>query len=314
MIIVFGSINFDFVVSVDHLPLPGETVLGDGYQIVPGGKGGNQACAAARAIAQPAPAVVMIGMVGPDPWADTSTRLLADASVILDRVGTADAATGCAAIMVDQAGENAIAVASGANRYVRADQVPDSLLGPDHWLVLQMEVPHDQNWALVARAQDRGARIILNVAPAAAVPAAVLDAIDVLVVNEIEARQVARALGQDDGTPEMLAAMIGNRHRLVCVVTLGSAGVIAWSDGDMVRVPALPVDVRDTTGAGDCFVGVLAAGLAMEAPLSAALERAACAAGLCCGKAGAQSSFPRAQDIDAAVRTLPSSPARAAAD
>ena len=171
MIVDFGSLNVDLIVKVDHLPAPGETVLCPGYVKVPGGKGGNQACAAARAaIGDPGIAsdrVVMVGAVGDDDFGPMAMSLLAEAGADLTAMARVDRPTACALIWVDSKGENSIVVASGANLGISADQVPAALLGPDTTLLLQMEVPLDQNWAVVERARAAGARIVLNVAPAA---------------------------------------------------------------------------------------------------------------------------------------------------
>ena len=203
MIVVFGSFNVDFVMMVDRLPGPGETVLGRRYFLVQGGKGANQACAAARAGARGR--VAMVGCVGRDDWGEFALDLLREAGVDLSAVGRAAASTGCASIFVDKSGQNAIAAAIGANMEARAAQVPDDWLGPDTWLVLQMEVPYEENWALIARARERGAHVVLNVAPAAAVPAEALSRTEILVVNELEAETIAKILGLAGAEPAVVA-------------------------------------------------------------------------------------------------------------
>jgi ribokinase len=304
MILVFGSINVDFVMRVPRLPRPGETVLGEDYFLVPGGKGANQACAAARAALRDTGAVAMIGRVGADDWADTATHLLIDAKVDTSGIARGDRPTACATIMVDDAGENAIAVASGANLEVTADQVPDHLLGPETWLVLQMEIPPEENWAVMRRARDRGARIMLNVAPAAPVPAEFLDMCDILVVNEIEARMVAGASDLVDDDPAGVARHLSEAHGLTSIVTLGGAGALAIGADIACTLKALDVTPVDTTGAGDAFVGALAAALDAGRDMMAALHWASVAAGLCCTIAGAQSSFARTEQIHARLDDL----------
>ena len=163
MIVVFGSVNLDLIFRLPRIPAPGETILGPATDQEPGGKGANQALAAARDGAR----VVMAGAVGQDALADAALALLLQEGVDLTRLARVPASTGCAAIGVDPAGRNAIMVGSGANLHARADQVEDALLGPGTTLLLQMEVPVEENVALIARARARGVRIVLNLAPAA---------------------------------------------------------------------------------------------------------------------------------------------------
>jgi ribokinase len=179
MIIVFGSINLDLIFNLPNIPQPGETVLGPATRIEPGGKGANQAVAAARDGAH----VLMVGSVGRDALADGALVIMRSAGVNLDRVQAVNASTGCAAISVDPAGNNAIAVGSGANLSTRQSQVEDGLLGPAATLILQMEVPAAENAAMIARARSTGARVVLNLAPAATLPEAGVRAIGVLVVQ-----------------------------------------------------------------------------------------------------------------------------------
>jgi ribokinase len=181
-VLVFGSANADLIFRVPRLPTPGETVLGPGWRAMAGGKGANQAVAAAR---DGAP-VSFAGAVGRDAMAAIATAGLRDAGVDLSLLVESDAPTGCAAICVDPSGRNQIAVASGANLSVRADQVPDGALR-GATLLLQMEVPRAETEALIARARALGARLLLNLAPAAEIAQAALGALDLLIVNEGEA-------------------------------------------------------------------------------------------------------------------------------
>ena len=300
MIIVFGSINVDFVMRAPVLPAPGETVLGGSYFLAQGGKGANQACAAALAGAD----TVLVGSVGDDDWGRFALERLRAAGVALDTVARVRSPTGCASILVDEAAENAIVVASGANLEVSAAQVPAALLGPGAVVVTQMEVPAAETWAVIEHAAAAGARVVLNVAPAAAVPATVLDAVDVLIVNEHEAVTVAGALGLAARGPEALACALADTHELACIVTLGGAGVIGAAPGTALRVGALPVEPVDTTGAGDAFTGVLAAALDAGAPLAAAVHRASVGAALACTRPGAQPSYAAGGEITAAGARL----------
>lgn len=291
MILVFGSLNADVTMPVPALPRPGETVLGGDYKLSAGGKGANQALAARLTGAE----VAMAGAVGQDDFAEIALAPLRAAGVDVGLVRRTARPTGFAAIMVGADGENLIAVASGANRAPLAADVPDRLLGPDTLLLCQMEVPAAENWALLRRARAVGARTILNLAPAAAMPSDALADIDILVANRGE----AAALGAEP-------AQIARRLRQALVVTLGGDGSLAYlRDGGEIAVSALPVEPVDTTGAGDTFVGVLAAALDRGLPLPEALRRASAAAALACLAHGAQSAMPDAVAIDAAVARLP---------
>ena len=298
MIVVFGSFNIDVVMSLERLPGPGETVLGGDYMLVPGGKGANQACAAARAAKGSAATVAMIGKIGADDWGDFALARLSEAGVDLDAVARGRSPTGCALICVDAAGENAISVASGANLETEAAQVPERMLGPGHWLVLQMEVPPEENWRLVERARRRDCKVLLNVAPAASVPEDVLEAVDVLVFNEVEGRMLAECAGLAADDPLDIARRLRDSHGVTAVATLGPAGAAAFAPGESWRVAALPVAPVDTTGAGDAFVGNLVVALEAEATLPEALRRASVAAGICCETRGTQTSFPWADQIE----------------
>ena len=290
MIVVFGSINLDLIFPLPAIPRPGETLMAPGIRIEPGGKGANQAVAAARDGAQ----VVMAGAVGRDALAAGALALLRAGGIDLSRVIEADTATGCAAIFVDPRGANAIGVGSGANLAARAAQVEDALLGPATTLVLQMEVPAAETAALIHRARARGARIILNLAPAAPLEVATLRALDLLTVNETEAAWLGAHLGCGTDATALRAAL-----GVDVVRTLGEDGADVATAQRSYRVAARPVTAVDTTAAGDCFVGVLAAALDRGALLADALTRASTAAALCCTRAGSQSSLPAAGEIDA---------------
>ncbi len=292
MIVVFGSINLDLIFPLAALPGAGETRLAPEARMEPGGKGANQALAAARDGA----VVEFAGAVGRDALAARALALLRAEGVGLARVAETDNVTGCAAIFVDPAGRNAIGVGSGANLAARAEQIEDALLGPATTLVLQMEVPAAENARLICRARTRGARILLNLAPAAELAGDALRAVDILMVNEAEAGWLAARLGC---TPD--AAGLRDMLGTVVVRTLGERGAEAARAGDEIRVPAHPVRAVDTTGAGDCFTGVLAAALDGGAPLDGALRRAAAAAALSCTRAGSQATMPRRAETDAAL-------------
>jgi ribokinase len=290
MIIVFGSINLDLIFPLPHIPAPGETVLGPSVRIEPGGKGANQAVAAA----QDGASVIMAGAVGRDTLAGSALALLREANVDITRVLEADVSTGCAAIAVDPSGANAITVGSGANLAARQSQIEDALLTPETTLVLQMEVSAEETATLIGHARAKGARIILNLAPAAALPEAALRSVDVLVVNETESACLAGHLQCADS-----AAGLRDRLAVTIVRTLGADGLEMATAETVMAIPAHAITPVDTTAAGDCFVGVLAAALDRGATLIAALNRATAAAALCCTRRGSQGSIPSARETDA---------------
>ena len=296
MIVVFGSLNFDFLFTMDHLPSAGETALARRFEGVPGGKGANQAVAAARDGAD----VHMIGCVGRDVFGDRLISSLQDAGVMC-LISRTDDATGCASVFVDGRGENVIAVAPGANLALRAEAVPEHLLTPNSTIVLQMEVTAEENWRLLRRARAAGARTVLNVAPAALVPADALDLTDLLIVNRGELETLASTFGIALSDYRALARTIAQRHALTCIVTLGGRGVFAVGAELALAIDAFPVEAVDTVGAGDTFCGVLAAALDRDASLADGLRRATVAAALACSRGGAQPSIPAAAETSAAI-------------
>lgn len=300
MILVFGSVNVDLVAPVEAIARPGETVLAPGYERFFGGKGANQAVAAARAGEPGRTSVRFCGAVGDDAFGRDCRDNLAREGIDVSLLQTVEAGTGCAFISVERSGENAITVASGANAELVQDTIGDDLLAGLRVLVLQMEVPAAQNARLAARARAAGAHVVLNFAPATGTIArdalhALLEPVDTLVVNEHELRTLLTLLGMpEDGNAQPLAKALG----LSVVVTLGAGGVLLAEPGSADwRCPAMAVDVVDTTGAGDTFVGVFACALAEALPLRTALERAGRAASLSCLARGAQSGMPRRSAI-----------------
>ncbi len=291
MITVFGSINLDLIFALPHLPKAGETVLGPGTRIEAGGKGANQAVAAALDEAD----VAMAGAVGRDALAEQALSGLVRVGVDLSRVRRVAEATGCAAICVDRDGSNQIAVGSGANLRAMADQVEDGLLGPGHMVLLQMEVDAAETAALISR--GHGARFVLNLAPALTLPPECLRAVDVLMVNEHEGDALGRVLGCE-GDARGLQRCLGQ----TVVRTLGEAGVEFATPDEAGRIAAPVIAAVDSTAAGDCFTGVMAAGLHRGMALQPALRRACAAAALCCLSAGSQASLPGRADTDAALK------------
>jgi ribokinase len=297
VIVVFGSVNVDFVTRVPRIPHPGETVLGPDYAVIPGGKGANQALAAARAGGK----VTLIAAVGEDPFAEIGLSLLREAGIDLSRVARAKAHTGAAFIAVDDKGENAITVASGANAAVTAGQLEGLALGPGDTVLFQREVPEAEVAAAARRARGAGARLILNTAPAGAVPRDLIECLDLLVANEHEATIVAASLGLAPAGPEDAARLLDAHAGVATVVTLGADGAVAWAGGRRVSAEALRVVPVDTTAAGDAFCGAFAAALDRGADLEAALRQGAAAGSIACTRPGAQPSLPSRADIEAAL-------------
>ena len=291
MIIVFGSANVDLVMTLPSLPAPGETVLTESYQTVPGGKGANQALAAQRAGAE----TIFAGAVGDDAYAQLALSLLQSEGVDLSVIKISDRPTGCAVVQVDSKGENAIGVASGANLDARADQISDQLLHKSQLVVLQREVPIEQSVELATRARAHGIKVIFNLAPAARVPDGFLADVDYLIVNQVEAAFLAVSVDPEDVST--LAHTLAQDHDLTAIITLGANGVHAVSREGVHTIPAPRVDVVDTTGAGDTFTGYLAAGLTTGAPVDQCLAQAVKAASLACTRPGAQSAIPTTRQI-----------------
>ena len=297
MITIFGSINVDFVTRVAHIPQAGETVLGPDYQVFAGGKGGNQALASARAGAP----TRMVGAVGNDPFADLGLAPLGNAGVDLSCIQRVDAPTGAAFIAVSDEGENAITVASGANRLATADGLSGLLLEPSDLVLLQRELPDAQNLAAARWAKQQGARVILNSAPAEQFSPALLAHIDILIANEGEIVSLAKQFGMAENNPDEIAMQIDRNHAITTIVTMGERGVVAWSDGVRRQIDALSIEVIDTTAAGDSFCGGFAAALYRGFGLTGALQRGVAAGSLACTRLGAQSSIPELADIEKAL-------------
>jgi len=294
LITVVGSINLDLIATVERLPAPGETVRSGGYSTAPGGKGANQALAAARAGGK----VRMIGAVGKDGFAADALTCLKDGKVQLSGVREAAAATGIALIFVDAKGENVIVVAPGANDTVLSGDLAKAHFAKDEVVLLQHEIPLATIEAALAAAAGAGAVSVLNTAPFRAEAAKLLPMADHVVSNETEFDLYSDALklsGRD--RVARMRAFVERTGRTI-IVTLGADGVIAASPEGDLAVPALKITPVDTVGAGDTFCGYLGAGLDAGLPLERALRRAAVAGSLACLKPGAQPAIPHAKEVD----------------
>jgi ribokinase len=285
-VLVAGSANLDFVVRAPRIPAPGETVLGGDFRTFPGGKGANQAVACARAGGA---RTRMLVALGADAFADPLEESLRSAGVDTRIVRVDDAATGVAFICLSADAENAITVAPGANARLRATDLPE--LSDVSHLLLQLESPLDAVLAWARAAHDAGVTVVLNAAPARLLPAELLAAVDVLIVNEGELRAVAGEGG--------IAAAIARLGGISVIVTLGARGSCAYARGEWLLQPAFEVDAIDTTGAGDTFCGVFVAASAQGHGFAEALQRAAAASALACTRLGAQAAVPDRAEVDA---------------
>jgi len=290
MIINFGSINYDFIFRLEKAPQPGQTLLADSLEGQPGGKGANQAIAAARDGSK----VMMVGAVGQDGLAEASLANFVNDGVDITRVvHLSNISTGCASITINAQGQNTIIVAAGANMLAKGDQIDDSLLVQADIILLQMENDPQEIAHLIRRSHELGKKTILNLAPAIYLEPEILSLCSLIIVNEDEAAQLAGWLNCEALVQE-LAANLGTD----VMRTLGSEGSEACVAGKMIRVDAYPIQAVDTTAAGDCFIGVLAASLEKGLDMRAAMQRASKAAALACSRKGSQASIPYAQETD----------------
>ena len=298
-VFVAGSINMDVVATADRHPKPGETVVGREVLYFPGGKGANQAVAAAKLGA----ATTLIGRVGADAFGRELRTFLAAQGIDLAFVqATQEAHTGTAVITVANA-DNTIVVIPGANAHLSAADVAMPLLAKGDVAVSQFEIPLPAISAFFARARAAGATTILNPAPALPFDRELLDLVDILILNESELGFLASTelCDTDDHTHFIEAARLlqAGTDKIVCV-TLGKRGVLGLINDEPLIIPGRAVKALDATGAGDCFVGAVAAQLASGRPIRDAFETANVAASICVQRMGAGSSMPTAAEVSAA--------------
>ena len=301
-VVVVGAVNVDLVVTAPRLPGPGETVVGGGLQTFGGGKGANAAVAAARAGAS----VRLIAAVGADANGTAAlAELRADGVDVSDVAVLADESTGVALIVVDELGENQIAVGAGANAAVTADHVRTRLraaLDTAGCVLVSTEIPAGAVAAAVEEATSAGVVCVLNPAPVLPVVADLLALGPIVTPNESELDALAALVGVDAGSPADHAVQLAARSRQAVIVTQGGDGVLVVAAGGGVEhIGAPPVTVRDTTGAGDTFNGVLAARLAAGDQLAAAVPIAVAAASLSVTQVGARGGMPTAAEIAAVL-------------
>jgi ribokinase len=296
-VVVVGSSNTDMVLRVPRIPRPGETVLGNGFAMAGGGKGANQAVAAARAGGR----VTFVARVGDDVFGERALAGFAAEGIETRYVFvTPGAASGVALIDVDDRGENSISVASGANALLSAADVESAAgaMAEADIVLVQLESPIETVVAAVRTAGEKGVPVILNPAPARPLDGSLLALVSVLTPNETEAELLSGAAVRDEAGVRDAATRLRGRGPRAVVVTLGERGVYASAPGFEGLLPAFRVEAVDTTAAGDVFNGALAVALGEKLPLAAALRFAQAAAAISVTRPGAQPSAPTREEIE----------------
>lgn len=294
---VVGSLNMDLVARVPRIPQPGETIIGSDFRTLPGGKGANQAVAAARLGAR----VSLIGRVGRDAFADSLLDNLAAAGVDYTFVAQdVEAATGMALIVVDDAGQNSIVVIPGANMCLSPADVDaaEAIIAAADVLLLQLEIPLDTVTRAAELAHGHGLTVVLNPAPARPLPIALLSLVDVFVPNESETALLTGIPVSDQAEAEAAATALRVSGVDTVILTLGDQGALLAREGEMRLFPAFDVTPVDTTAAGDAFVGSLAVALAEGKSLTEAVRWGNAAGALATTKLGAQPSLPNRQVLE----------------
>ena len=296
-IVVLGSINMDLVAVAPSLPTPGETVMGSDFATLPGGKGANQAVAAARLGAE----VRMVGRVGDDVFGPMLLENLeANGVGVSDVLTTPGMSSGIAVILLDDERENYIVGIYGANMACDEVQVAaasQALEGADA-LLLQMEIPLDVSLEAARIARRMGVRVIYDPAPPSKIPLSCYDAFDIIAPNQSEAEVLTGVAVEDVGSAYEAASILRERGARVALVKLGEQGVVYSADQGVGHVPAFEVDANDTVAAGDGFAGALAVALAEGQPMEDALRFANAAGALVVTRRGAQDAMPDREEVE----------------
>jgi ribokinase len=296
-IVVVGSSNTDMIIKTDHIPQPGETVIGGTFSTAAGGKGANQAVAAARAGGE----VTLVARVGADMFGDQAIEgFIKDNIDVKHVIKDAHQPSGMALIFVDEQGENSIAVASGANgKLSPADvQAASGIIAGADVIVMQLETPLDTIRAAVAIADPAGVKVILNPAPAQPLDEGILSKVSVLTPNESEAELLTGIAVKSDTDSQNAAKSLAEKGVGTVLITLGPRGVFVCGEGLNQLVPGFEVEAVDSTAAGDVFNGALAVALAEGKPLDRAVLFASAAGALSVTKLGAQPSAPTREEIE----------------
>ena len=302
MIVVIGSINMDLVLRVPRMPLPGETLTGGAFRTIPGGKGANQAVACARLsgkVAAGGQQVAMVACVGDDAFGATLRAALVGDGIIDSHITTLPGvASGIASILVDDNGQNSIVIAGGANDLLSPAHIDaaQGLIEQADIVVLQLETPMATVVHAIKLARSLGKTVVLNPAPAASLPEGVLELVDYLIPNEIEAAMLA-GVSPEGADVKALAAALQKLGSDNVIITLGSKGVHAALYGGDTTFPAEAVKAVDTTAAGDTFIGGFVAGLASGMDEAEAIQQGQRAAAWSVTKPGAQTSIPHLHEL-----------------
>lgn len=296
-IVVIGSSNTDMVVQSEKLPRPGETVLGGEFLMNPGGKGANQAVAAARLGGE----VTLVAKVGDDIFGMEAEKGFSDSGISTEYLlKDHDEPSGVALIMVDEKGENTISVAPGANSRLSVDDIDEAgeALAGAGYLLMQLEIPVETVEYAAGLAAGKGTKVILNPAPARKLPEDLLRSLYMITPNQSECQLLTGVEVNDEASAEKAARKLRKKGIDIVIVTLGADGAFILSDGVNERIPAPRVEARDTTAAGDTFNGALVVALSERLNLTEAVRFANRAAAWSVTRMGAQSSIPLRSDLD----------------
>lgn len=296
-LVVLGSVNADHVLQVPTFPRPGETLHGRNYQVIPGGKGANQAVAAARLKAD----IGFIACVGDDAFGiESCERFKLDGMDIRGVKVQADCPTGIAMIQVSDRGENSICLSAEANDRLTAEAIEDDLpsIRAASYLLMQLETPIDGIIKAAQVAKQAKTNVVLNPAPARELPSSLLSCVDVITPNETEAQVLTGITVTDDTSAQQAATVLHQQGIEIVIITLGAKGVWLSENGRGQLIPGFRVSATDTTAAGDTFNGAFVTGLLENMPLESAIKFAHAAAAISVTRFGAQTSIPTRQEVD----------------
>ncbi|EKO3721592.1 ribokinase [Vibrio metschnikovii] len=296
-LVVLGSVNADHVLQVPTFPRPGETLHGRNYQVIPGGKGANQAVAAARLKAD----VGFIACVGDDAFGiESCERFKRDGMDIRGVKVQADCPTGIAMIQVSDRGENSICLSAEANDRLTAEAIEDDLpsIRAASYLLMQLETPIDGIIKAAQVAKQAKTKVVLNPAPARELSSSLLSCVDVITPNETEAQVLTGITVTDDASAQQAATVLHQQGIEIVIITLGAKGVWLSEHGRGQLIPGFRVSATDTTAAGDTFNGAFVTGLLENMPLESAIKFAHAAAAISVTRFGAQTSIPTRQEVD----------------
>lgn len=293
-ILVVGSLNADLVVRTSRFPKPGETISGEDLQVIPGGKGANQAVAAARL----GSSVQMLGSVGRDNFGDFILNNLKSNHVDSQLVRRDDSSTGAAIIVVDANGQNSIVLSAGANSKVSSSDVEHASFPNFNLLLIQLEIPIPTALSAARLAKQNGVQVILNPAPAKELPEELISLTNFLVPNETELHLLTGMEVHNISSAEHAAKLLLERGVQNVIVTLGSNGALIVTKELTKHIPSFKVNVVDTTAAGDAFIGGFATALLQEKSLEESVKYGCACGALATTKLGAQPSLPRKEEVE----------------